>query len=326
MNPIRARRLLLLSGRPLAWTGATWALDGSGRAYNTPTLGTEMLADGGMENWTTTTNLANWTENPSGTSTVNQESSIIASGSYACRLDVDASNSIVSITSALATAVGTWYTLTCMARGSAGGQSMVMNFSAGAEVSKSLTTAYAQQAMCSRATATSHTVLLKRGSAPSGSIYFDSATLKAVSLPTTLATVAGSANNQTAAAKIHTLTTGTQAGVVSLLDSASNPQNFLIGYHDGTNVRLDKRVGGTYTNLITTAVAFSSLAQIEIRRPSGNTFQLWYNGAQRGVDQTVSDAGIINNTRYGLFSTFNGNLFSEFSLGGAVIPFRLPGA
>jgi hypothetical protein len=72
-------------------------------------------------------------------------------------------------------------------------------------------------------------------------------------------------------------------------------------------------------------VAFSANAQIEIRRPSGNTFQLWYSGTQRGTDQTVADAGIISNTRYGLFSTHT-NEFSEFSLGGVVIPFQFPGA
>ena len=153
---------------------------------------------------------------------------------------------------------------------------------------------------------------------------FDDVSAKIITLPTTLATITSPTPTQTAAAKIHTLTTGTQAGVVSLLDSASNPKNFLIGYHDGTNVKLDKCVAGTYTSLISTAVSFSSNAQIEIRRPSGNTFQLWYNGSQRGTDQTVSDASIISNTIYGMFSTYEGNLFTEFTLDGAVIPFLFP--
>jgi hypothetical protein len=156
--------------------------------------------------------------------------------------------------------------------------------------------------------------------------FADDFSVKAISLPSLFATIAGASSNQTAAAKIATLTTGIQSGVVALLDSASNPQNFLIAYHNGTSVLLDKCVAGTYTNLITTTVAFTANAQIEIRRPSGNTFQLWYNGTQRGTDQTVSDAGIISNTRYGLFSTHSANTFSEFSLDGVVIPFNLPGA
>ena len=114
--------------------------------------------------------------------------------------------------------------------------------------------------------------------------------------------------------------------MVSLLDSVASPANFLLAYHDGATVKFEKCVGGTYTNLVSISVAFSAGAQLEIRRPSGNTFQVWYNGSQIGTDQTVNDAGIISNTRYGLFSTYDGNTVSEFSLGGTRIPFVLPGA
>lgn len=57
----------------------------------------DAITDGGMEAWTTATNLTNWTESISGTSTVNQEATTIHGGTYSCHLEVDASNSNVRI-------------------------------------------------------------------------------------------------------------------------------------------------------------------------------------------------------------------------------------
>lgn len=302
-------------------TGATWALDGSGRAYNVPTLGGELLTDGGFENWTSATALTNWDEFIAGTSIVNRESSIVHGGMYACRLNVSAGGDLAQIARPGGTIARGWYRSSVWVRSDLATQ-FVVGLAGVSEIFLSSDTTWAEKFSVHRASGANFYLLGRVSGISNGrTIYLDDASLKNITLATTVATVAGSAANQTASAKIHTLTTGTPAGVVSLLDSASNPQNFLLAYHDGTNVRLEKCVSGVYTNLITSAVAFTSLAQIEIRRPSGNTFQLWYNGVQRGVDQTVSDAGIISNTIYGLFSTFSGNLFSEFSLGGAVIPF-----
>lgn len=300
-------------GNPLAntvWTGATWTLDGSGRAYNTPTLGAELLTNGNFASWSGD-NPVGWTlsstENAANFVTeVSEQARIVADSFWGIRQSV--------------TAVGGWYQFGLDVN------AIVVNTvridSSGVAVTSYSSTG--NKLATARFPGTYFGIY--RGSSGVCDFTVDNVSVKALTLSTTLATVTGTANDQTAAAKIHTLTTGTQAGVVSLLNSVSSPTNFLIAYHDGTNVKLDKCVAGTYTSLISTAVAFSSNAPIEIRRPSGNTFQLWYNGVQRGTDQTVSDAGIINNLRYGLFSTYAGNLFSEFSLGDYVVPFTLPGA
>lgn len=277
--------------------GATWALDGSGRAYSMPTLGSELVVNGDFSSaagWSTTWTISSGVASTSGNSRSLQRPIGATVGAwYQIAFDV------------LSYTTGFWYL------SAAGFQGLSVTLPN--TVANTLTRVV-------RATSTADLRFISDGSAGwTGTI--DNVSTKAITLPTTLATITGSSTNLTAAARIHTLTTGTQAGVVSLLDSASNPQNFLLAYHDGTNVRLDKCVAGVYTNLITTAVAFTGGAQIEIRRPSGNTFQLWYGGSQCGTNQTVNDASIISNTIYGLFSTFSGNLFSEFSLGGAVIPF-----
>lgn len=297
--------------------GATWALDGGGRAYNVPTLESELLTNGDMELDSSWSNYV--------TPTVNERSTAqVQAGTYSRRWVSDSiGDGILSANFSMST--GVLYQITGWLYAASLATTVTRNNGAVADFTRTLTPASAWTNFVQnvRAVGTgSNAIRIQASAAGGANEYFaDTFSVKALTASTTLATITGTSANQTAAARIHTLTSGTQAGVVGLLDSASNPQNFLIGYHDGTNVRLDKCVSGVYTNLITTAVAFTSLAQIEIRRPSGNTFQLWYNGTQRGTDQTVSDAGIINNTMYGLFSTFSGNLFSEFSLDGAVIPF-----
>lgn len=56
-----------------------------------------LLTDGGLNEWLSATNLEHWTESIAGTSTVNREATEKIEGTYSCRLDVDAGNSIVYI-------------------------------------------------------------------------------------------------------------------------------------------------------------------------------------------------------------------------------------
>jgi hypothetical protein len=303
------------------WTGATWAVSGS-NAYNTPTLGSELLTNGDMELDSSWTDFA--------TPTANERSSAqVRSGTYSRRWVSDGiGDGILSANFSMSAFV--WYCLEGWLYTASLAITIARNNGAVADFTQTLTPGgtWTPIRMGVRAISSgSNAIRIQASTAGAANEHFaDDFSVKAISLPSLFATIAGASSNQTAAAKIATLTTGIQSGVVALLDSASNPQNFLIAYHNGTSVLLDKCVAGTYTNLITTTVAFTANAQIEIRRPSGNTFQLWYNGTQRGTDQTVSDAGIISNTRYGLFSTHSANTFSEFSLDGVVIPFNLPGA
>lgn len=316
-------------GAAIPWTGATWAVSG-GNAYNVPTLGSELLADGGLENWTSATNLTSWVEFVSGGSTVNRESVTVHGGTYAERHDIDASNNASGIVTSISLSPVRWVRCSWWALGAPGKTFALATDGGSAHWGKTRTANGSWNNYIDiipvGASGTNILYFGWRVSAASSSIYIDDLSARSIVLSSLFATIAGASSTQTAAAKIATLTTSTQAGVVSLLDSASNPQNFLIAYHDGGTVKLDKCVAGVYTNLISVTVSFAANAQIEIRRPSGNTFQLWYNGTQSGTDQTVNDAAIISNTRYGLFSTYDANTFSEFSLGGVVIPFTLPGA
>ena len=138
---------------------------------------------------------------------------------------------------------------------------------------------------------------------------FDNVYAKPLTLSSLFSTVTESTVNKVVSAGV-TLTPGTQAGFVLNLDSASNPQNFVIVYHDGTNLRMDKSVNGVYTSLKTNAAAYVPGATIRVAK-NGNNYDMAYNGTDYGV-ATISDASIVNNSLQGLFSTYAGNSFTNF--------------
>lgn len=301
-------------------TGATWALDGSGRAYNVPTLGSELLTNGTMETGSPPTN---WTAS---SSTLAAAADPRTGSAGSASLVVTNASANASAWQRIVTATGDWVQLSGWQRNVTATSSLMrmLNNSLADLIPSQGTsgTTWISTVMSARATNAFIDIYLRTLGAIGLESRYDDLSAKKITLPTTLATVAGTSATQIAAAKIHTITTGTQAGVGALLDSASNPQNGLFAYHDGTGVTLDKVVNGTWTNLVPrVTVAFSSLAQSEIRPLGSNQFDLYYNGVKRGTTVTVSDTSIINNTIYGLFSTYSGNLFTEFTLDGAVIPF-----
>jgi hypothetical protein len=153
---------------------------------------------------------------------------------------------------------------------------------------------------------------------PTGSSgYFDDNSLKPITLDSMFSTVTTSVSDNFSIESKLVLTFGTAGGVVLNLDNAAAPANYVIAYKDRTDpsgagrVHLDKVVGGTVTPLIDTAVSYSANAIIKVTR-NGNTYKLFYNGTQRGTDQTISDAGIVGNTIHGLFTTHSSNTFDNF--------------
>lgn len=299
----------------LTWSETTWSVDALGRAYNTPTLEAELLTNTGFD-----TALSSWTSTPgAGGGSIAQSAGTAVftqgSSSITMLLSQSVGNILGSWVQAVAQVVsqsGANYTRLRIATTAPGA---VFSLSPYAGMARSIT-------VTGRATTAATWIALEDGQVALATSAWDNASVKVITFANTFATVVGSSNTQIAAARITAVTPGTQTGVASLVDSASNPQNFLIAYYDGTNIKLDKCVSGTYTNLVSAAATFVFGAAIEIRRPSGNTFQVFYNGIQVGTDQTVIDSSIINNLRYGLFSTYNSNTFGEFTLDGSIVPFN----
>jgi hypothetical protein len=298
------------------WNGATWTISGN-KAINTPTLGSEQLTDPGLEAWLSATDPTNWSEGIAGTSTVNREASVIHGGSFAARLDIDASTSIAQITQVVNSAVvGQWVRRSAWAKSNPVSKTATLatlNVFPTNEYSYTLTGTYAQIVETRRVTAANPQMSPKRaGGSASSSLYFDDVSWKVLTLSTLFVSQNFNLNDVYATVKA-TLAAGNPAGLVLNLDSASSPANFVLAYHDGTNAYLDKCVAGTYTNLITAAATYSAGAILRVSK-LGNTYKLYYNSVQIGADQTVNDAGIVSNTIHGQFSTYEGNSLDDFSV------------
>jgi hypothetical protein len=166
-----------------------------------------------------------------------------------------------------------------------------------------------------RNTANPATLILRCGSATTNDLaYFDAVTAKTLTTSDLFIVRTGIVDPPVVSADL-TLRRGAVAGVVCNLDSITNPQNFVVAYHDGITARMDKCVAGTYTQLASASVGYVDNETIEIRKTANTTYQLWLRGSQRGADQTVNDAGIISNTLHGGFSTHNANLLQNLRIG-----------
>jgi len=115
-----------------------------------------------------------------------------------------------------------------------------------------------------------------------------------------------------------TLDAGVQAaGVITNLDDPAAPANFLVAYHNGTNARLSKCVAGAYTSIINNAAAYAAgqVLRIHTRRDGANLkVRLYYNENFIGAEETIADAGIVDNTIHGQMSTNPPNRLDNFQL------------
>jgi len=272
----------------LAWTGSTYAIS-TNKAVNTPTVGGEMVVDTGFDN------PAAWT---------------LGSGA-----SVSGSKGVMTATldggfiqyNILTT--GTWYSLGIDIDSISGGGIGFNNLSS----TQTLGTT-GSKIVTGRSLGTYFKFSRFTGTVTAS---VDNVSAKPLTLSSLFSSVSTSDKDVVASADV-TMTSGTQAGVVTNLDSTGTPANFLIAYHDGTYIKLDKNVGGTYTNLISATTTYSAGATLRVityhSDASTLKVRVYYNNALRGTEQTVTDAGIISNTLHGLFSTYSGNTFDNFTL------------
>jgi hypothetical protein len=304
------------------WAGAGFSVSG-GNALIAPTLSAEKLADPGVETWATPTDLTSWSESIAGTSTINEESVQFHGGAKSARLDVDGTNSTCQIFQTLGGQVsGAWVVLGGWMRSSASGKTGSYQGSSLGFIdafAHDPGTSFAEFVANGITTGTTWQPFFSKLSASSASLYWDDLTLKEITLSTMFATRATGVNNVRVSGNWTIPQPRTVAGIVACLDNTGSPANFLIAYHNSRpgastgSIRLDKYVGGARTNLISTNMTYVANAPVEIRK-NGTTVQLFYNGAQVGTDQTVSDAGIIGNTIHGLFNAYSGNTCDSFAM------------
>lgn len=285
-------------------------LGGGGLPVPVPTLGAEMLVDGGLENWTSATNATNWQEGINGASSVNRESSVVRGGTYAARIDVDAINSSCYIRSATTMAAGTWVQVRYWSQANQASKTVRVDLGSVLIGTHTLSNgAWTQCLSVVRAAGANPNFDFSRAASASTSIYIDDVSVCPIDLASMFSSRAYTTHATTKAAC--TIVAGTQAGVVANLDDPVTPTSFVIASHDGATARLTQFTGGTYTEKVSATVAYSAGATVEIRRLAGtDTYRLFYAGSQVGTDQTISG---INGLYHGYFNSFSGNVVSGFS-------------
>lgn len=305
---------------PATLNGPTWTI-ASGKAINTPTEGAEKLTDPGLEAWTSATNLTSYTETIAGTSTVNQDTVEMHGGANCARLDISAANDNAHIQQAPSVALHDWLIFRSWVKASTTSKTHQTNLvnqypeNSNAQVSP---TTYAQFV---------HTAVVRqsagwfarigRTTGTSASLYFDDLSLKKLTTADLPATLNAGVADVTVKGN-WTTPQGVVVGVIMNLDSVSNPQNYVLLIINGhlQYLQLLKCVAGTVTQVVLPTITYVAGASVELRK-TGTTYKCFYNGVQAGVDQTISDVGIISNTIHGLISTHSSGQCSFFSAAAA---------
>ena len=285
------------AGGSLALIGPTWAIDGSGYAFNTPTLGANLLTNGDMGSATGWTVGSGWA---------------IAAGVATKTAGAAGNLSQNVITN------HRWYSATYTLVVTASTFGALFGTTANRGIDRTASGTYTDT---KRGDGTAAGGLRAITTTSAGTA--DDMSMREITANTLFAYTDPGVANAIVAAAVQAWTASTQVGVFANMDSPANPQNFLLATLTNANhARLVKCVAGVYSDVVaeTSITTFVANAKLEIRRPSGNTYQLWYNNAQVGTDQTVSDAGIISNTYCGIASTYSANKISSLEVGGANVP------
>jgi len=300
------------TGGMVGLNGATWTRSAAG-AVNTPTAtGNELVANGGFDSDT-----ANWN---AGSGAV--LSSIAGGQSGNCLEIKSTGTSSPNARQTVTTEADSWYDFRVYHKnGSAPGRIRAGTTLGGANISDTGTisdVAWANKIVAYRSPVTSTFLWLSMiGATADLTTLFDTVTIFKLSLPTLFAWRKFATQYGKVEAGMN-IVAGTPEGVYMNMDNSSNPLNMVTCLHNGTNLVGSKRVNGTVTELINTATPYAAGAKPYIyRAPGTNTYQFGYNGSQVGVDQTISDASIINNKIHGLMGTHQQNQVLNFTFTGA---------
>ena len=287
----------------LAWTGGAISTN---KNVITPSLGSEAVTNGGFDSDT------------SGWSSLNSTIASVAGGDSGNALEITPTGgSSQTLRQYVSTTVGQWYSLSyAIKSGTSGNEDAHIYY---ARADSPYTTSYSLHKTSSASWVTypqafrnldiTGRLNIVKNTSTAGTMLFDTVSIKPLTLSSLFSTVSTSDADVIADANV-TLTAGTQAGLVLNLDDTTTPANFIIVYHDGTYVKVDEAVAGVYTNKQSTAVTYSAGATLRAIR-EGTKLRVYYNNALVGAELTMT---ANTNTIHGLFSTYSGNSFDNFTL------------
>ena len=161
------------------------------------------------------------------------------------------------------------------------------------------------------------TVNISMNGSATGDFSLDNYSAKEVTLADLFSSVETSDKDVTVEAAV-TFTAGYQAGIVLNLDSDTAPANFVFAMITHSNAgklfQLRKCVAGVYTLVQNPSPPSYVAGQVLKVVKSGTSYSLYYNGNLLQAAATISDAGIVNNTKHGLFSTNALNQLDGFTV------------
>jgi len=303
------------------WVGDTWSIVG-GKAVNTPSVESAVT----VSNPEFTTDTTDWTQYNSTISRVDSETD---PGSLSHGLDkwclklIDGGVDARATFGSLSTTIGSWYKFSSVLYSPSSNTDLRVGLVGCGTFLASEAYGFVRSSSnniweaANISFLSSSVVLylkLKTNSATNGDVaYFDKIVVNKLSLPT-LSRLTNFGSQYGRLKARWSIAEGVQAGVNMCVDNPYNTLNMVTAQHNRTNLTFSKRVNGVVTVFFSTAVTYVDNANIEIRRaPGTNVFQAFYNNAQVGTNQTISDATIIDNPWHGLFSTDSQNQCSDFS-------------
>lgn len=308
-------------GGGVAWTHNTYSVSG-GKAINTPGAGSELITNPEF-----TTNTSGWTNVNSATVTRRDFASSPAisptGGSDNFGVEVMSGGTIssaASLSPALTVTVGTWYLFrarvyTPSGNTTANAGALLINGAAFTLVATTVNDAWTTISVAGRFTSTTGDFRLRCNSAVSGDkAYFDAVSVKALTTADLFASVTVAAADVIASVDA-TVPAGLVGGLLLCWDGSNN---YVIIYVDRTGgvVTAVKYVAGVPTQLFSTAITYSAGARLRVAKiTSGGTatIRCYYNGAFVNSG-TFTDAGLIANTKHGLFSVDPSNTFDNFTV------------
>ena len=294
------------------WTGATWTIS-SNAALNTPTAGANVVGARGE--------FATWSgDDPTGWSVTGEASGSEinevgtgeghgGSGTGSCNF-YQAAGPNVGIYAGVLT-VGVWYKNALEISLVNSGAVVVLDL-AGGMVSPSFSTTGTK---VTTGRATNASLYIRSGVNPSD-VTIDNVTSQPLTLTSLFATLPSvGVANVTSQVVITADPSGHRAGHIINLDSISSPANFVIAYLDGVgNAKLDKCVGGVYTNVISGAITFGATKNLKVVK-NGDSYSLYYGtpGSETQVGTTQTITGMTG-TLHGLFGTGDTPRFDTYQL------------
>jgi len=206
---------------------------------------------------------------------------------------------------------GTWYQFDCDSYINTGSYQLSLSQHAGTNtLSSSITQTSSGAVIMTYRALTAALDAVRFNNLGAGQIvYMDNLALKPLTLNTLFSAISESTADVIVTANL-TMTAGTQLGLSLNINDVDSPTDLVICYIDGTNCKLEKLVGGTWTEVLSAAIVYGAGYELRVDK-SGSDYRVYYNKLLVGVD-TIADAGIVSNLNHGLFSTYSANSVDSF--------------